>query len=132
MWQREVAGQRFGPYELREELGRGGSAVVYKAFDSSRQRYVAVKVIAAGYAADEGFRARFRREAEVIARLRHPHVLEVYESGEGAEDDPTFPGGRAFLVTELMTGGTLGSQLGAPRPGAERAQLALAIAQQIG
>src|SRR5262245_10961333 len=112
MWQREAVGQRIGPYELREVLGRGGSAVVYQAFDSSRQRYVAVKVISPGHAQDESFLARFRQEAEVISRLRHPNVLEIIESGEGAFDDAALPGGLAYLVAEYMAGGSLEGYLG--------------------
>lgn len=125
-------GQQFGPYELREELGRGGSAVVYKALDASRQGYVAIKVIAATHALDETFRARFRQEAEVIARLEHPHVLKVLESGEGAFDDPASSDELAYLVTEYMAGGSLSGQLVVERDAAEGAQLALAVAQQIG
>src|SRR5262245_43181753 len=104
MIQREAPGQRLGPYELREELGRGGSAVVYKAFDTSRQRNVAVKLIATGHALDTTFRARFRQEAEVIARLRHPHVLEILDRSEGDQDGEGPFRAPAYLVTEYMPG----------------------------
>ncbi|HEX2185034.1 MAG TPA: serine/threonine-protein kinase, partial [Chloroflexota bacterium] len=132
MWQRVAPGQRIGPYELKEELGHGGSAVVYKAFHRSRKRYVALKLIAAGYAADETFRARFRREAELFARLRHPHVLQVIESGDTGRGDSGVPGGLAYLVTEYMAGGNLADQLRQERTPKERALLALAVAEQIG
>ena len=135
MWQREAVGQRIGPFELRAVLGRGGSAVVYRAFDSSRQRNVAVKVISPGHALDEGFHARFLQEAEVISRLSHPHVLEIIDSGEGAFAEPGQPGypdGLAYLVTEYLAGGSLANRLGDIPDAAQRAQLALAVAQQIG
>ena len=135
MWQREAVGQRIGPFELRAVLGRGGSAVVYRAFDSSRQRNVAVKIISPGHALDDGFRARFLQEAEVISRLRHPNVLEIIDSGDGALSEPGQPGypdGLAFLVTEYMAGGSLANRLGDIPDAAQRAQLALAVAQQIG
>lgn len=132
MWQGLAAGRRFGPYELNEELGRGGSAVVYRAFDTSRQRDVAVKVMAPIHALDDSFRARFRQEAEVIARLVHPHVLKVLDSGQGAYDDPALPADLAYLVTEYMAGGSLSEQLSVQRDPALRAQIALVVAQHIG
>lgn len=132
MWQGLAAGRRFGPYELNKELGRGGSAVVYRAFDTSRQRDVAVKVMASIHALDDSFRARFRQEAEVIARLEHPHVLKVLDSGQGAYDDPALPADLAYLVTEYMAGGSLSEQLTVQRDPATRAQLALVVAQHIG
>ncbi|MGH2368927.1 MAG: protein kinase domain-containing protein, partial [Chloroflexota bacterium] len=132
MWQRVAPGRRFGPYELGEELGRGGSAVVYLAYDTALGRDVAIKVIAAGYAADETFRARFRQEAQLIARLRHPHILEVLDSGETGPDEQDVPGGLAYLVTEYLPVGSLAGQFSRQRSGHDRALLALAVAEQIG
>lgn len=95
---------RIGQYELRGVLGQGGMATVYRAYQPSLDREVAVKVIAKQFASDVDFRERFRREARAVARLRHPNILAVYDFGE---DD-----GAAYLVTELVKGGTLHARTG--------------------
>jgi hypothetical protein len=128
-------GRHIGPYRLIERIGRGGSAVVYKAFDTARRREVAVKVISAAHTADETFLARFRQEAQLVARLRHPHILEILDSAQqapqaGLGDDGA--DGAAYLVTEFMAGGSLADRLAAPREIRERCQLAVDVAQQIG
>lgn len=92
-----------GRYELRDVLGRGGMATVYRAYQPSLDRQVAVKIIASNLAHDPEFVERFRREARTVARLRHPNILTVHDFGE--ED------GLLFLVTELIGGGTLQSRL---------------------
>src|SRR5947209_5231255 len=71
-------------YEVLEELGRGGMGVVYKARRLDAQRLVALKVIRDGALAGAEGRARFRIEADAVARLRHPNVVQVYEVGEHA------------------------------------------------
>jgi tRNA A-37 threonylcarbamoyl transferase component Bud32 len=70
-------------YELRGLVGRGGFAVVYAAVDAALKRDVAIKVLRPELAADSGMRQRFRREAEAVARLRHPHIVPIYSVGEG-------------------------------------------------
>lgn len=132
MRQLVAPGQRFGPYELMERIGHGGSAVVYKAYHARLDRHVAVKIIAASYAADDTFRARFSQEAQLIARLRHRHVLQVFESGETQLDGHDIRGGVAYLATEYMAGGNLAGQLGTVRTPQERCLLALQVVQQIG
>ncbi|MFN8536011.1 MAG: serine/threonine-protein kinase [Thermomicrobiales bacterium] len=92
-----------GRYELRDVLGRGGMATVFRAYQPSLDRQVAVKIIASNLAHDPEFVERFRREARTVARLRHPNILTVHDFGE--ED------GLLFLVTELIGGGTLQSRL---------------------
>jgi len=69
-------------YELRELLGRGGFAVVFAAFDLGLKRDVAVKVLRPELAVEPVMRQRFRREAEAVARLRHPHIVPIYSVGE--------------------------------------------------
>ncbi len=126
--------RRIGGYELLEQIGHGGSAVVYRAADAAG-RDVAIKVIAGGYAADETFRARFRQEAELAAQLRHPHILAVIESGEAVPEGAgpfASPETVAYLVMEYMAGGNLTGLLAAPRDARQRCLLALAVAQQIG
>ena len=90
--------QRIGRYEIRGEVGRGGMAVVYRAYDPNFEREVAIKVLPASLT-DPNLRRRFEREARTIARLEHGAIVPVYDYGEEA--------GQPFLVMRLMTGGTL-------------------------
>ena len=72
-----------GGYSLVEELGRGGMATVFKAYQPKLERWVAVKVLDPAYTTDDSdVLARFRREAKAIAALRHPNILTVYDYGE--------------------------------------------------
>lgn len=89
---------RIGRYELRGEIGRGGMAIVYRAYDPNFEREVAIKVLPASLA-DPNLRRRFEREARTIARLEHSAIVPVYDYGEEA--------GQPYLVMRLMVGGTL-------------------------
>jgi len=91
-----VLGER---YQLEEELGSGGMATVYRGTDRVLGRTVAVKVLAPNYARDQAFVARFRREAQAAARMNHPGVVNVYDTGS---DDGTH-----FIVMEYVQGRTL-------------------------
>ena len=95
----DAAPKRLGPYELGAFLGRGGMATVYRAYHASMKRHVAIKVIAANFAEDETFIARFEREVNVAAQLEHPHILPVYDFGR--------EGNTAYLVMRLLEGGSL-------------------------
>jgi serine/threonine-protein kinase len=111
-----MAQSTVGRYEIREELGRGGMAVVYRAFDPHFKREVALKVMAGELLEDARLRARFEREAQTIAAMEHPAIVPVYDFGE---DD-----GHLFLVMRLMTGETLADRLRqGPLPVAECASL---------
>jgi serine/threonine-protein kinase len=92
-----------GRYELRGELGRGGMARVYRAYDPNFRREVALKVLTGALLDDEEFHARFRREAETIAALEHPAIVPVYDFGEHE--------GQPYLVMRLMPGGSLADRL---------------------
>jgi len=70
-----AAGVRIGPYEVMEQVGRGGMATVFKAYHQALERMVAIKVLPEFLAEDPEFRERFRREAIAIARLRHPTTI---------------------------------------------------------
>jgi hypothetical protein len=92
-----------GRYTLLNELGRGGTAVVWRARDEVLGRSVAVKVLAGRYAGDPQFRARIRDEARAAATLSHPHIAQVYDFGESDEDGRLVP----YVVMELIHGVTL-------------------------
>src|SRR4051812_6615754 len=96
----DLNGQRVGQYEILAVLGRGGMATVYRARQANIAREVAIKVIKAELAEAPDFVKRFEREARTIASLSHPHILKIFDYGQF--------GDLVYLVTELMTGGTLG------------------------
>jgi serine/threonine protein kinase, bacterial len=75
-------GTQFGPYELQSLIGVGGMGEVYRAYDTVRERLVAIKLLRTEVAADEGFQQRFRRESRVAARLQEPHVIPVHDFGD--------------------------------------------------
>jgi serine/threonine protein kinase len=100
----DLIGAHLGQYEIIEELGRGASARVYKAYQEAMQRYVAVKVL--GNDADDraAFVRRFEREAEVVAQLNHPNIVAVYDTGEAD--------GLVYLVMQCVNGGTFRQRMG--------------------
>ena len=96
--------EKIGRYELLSEIGRGAMAIVFLAYDPAIGRRVAVKILHSQFSSDSELRDRFKREAEVIARLeQHPCIVPVYDYGE--EDD------RLFIVTRFMPGGSLEDRL---------------------
>jgi hypothetical protein len=75
-------GARVAGYEIFEQVGRGGMAVVYRAHDLRLNRTVALKVLAPALREDEAFRERFMRESRAAARVEHPHIIPVFDAGE--------------------------------------------------
>ncbi|HEV8237633.1 MAG TPA: serine/threonine-protein kinase, partial [Gemmatimonadaceae bacterium] len=113
-------GTRLGSYEIRALLGVGGMGEVYRARDTRLNRDVALKALPPSFVHDPERVGRFRREAQLLASLNHPHIGAIY----GLEDVE----GRQFLVLELVEGGTLADRLAT---GALPFSESLAIAQQI-
>ncbi len=90
-------------YELGETLGFGGMSEVHYARDSLLHRDVAIKVLRADLARDPSFYLRFRREAQNAAKLNHPTIVQVFDTGEAETEDGPLP----FIVMEFVDGETL-------------------------
>ncbi|MEP7289807.1 MAG: serine/threonine-protein kinase [Chloroflexota bacterium] len=75
----DVLGTKLDRYDIRERLGKGGMAAVYKGWDTNLDRWVAVKVLHEFLVEEEGFKARFEREAKVVASLNHPNIVQIYD-----------------------------------------------------
>ena len=115
-----LVGQRLGPYEIGSLLGSGGMGEVYRARDTKLGRDVAIKILPDAFIADADRRARFEREARLLAALNHPNIGAIY----GFEDRD----GIHALVLELVEGQTLAERSSA---GPVPIRDALAIARQI-
>ncbi len=95
--------QQLGHYDIVAELGRGGMGVVYKGYETSLNRYVAIKVLADSLAHDESVKERFLREARSMAALNDPYIIQIYFIGDDA--------GQTYFVMEFVDGESLGSLL---------------------
>jgi tRNA A-37 threonylcarbamoyl transferase component Bud32 len=112
----------FADYDLLEEVGRGGMGVVYKARHKRLDRIVALKVLRPDGSGEE--RKRFDREAQAVARLQHPNIVQVYEVGETAEEP--------FVSLEFVDGQSLAHRLhGAPVPARQAAALVKTLARAM-
>ena len=121
-----MAGKDLGRYHVIEPLGKGGMASVYKAFDSTLERNVAIKIIRSDAIVGDDqaqFLARFQREARALAQLDHPYILKVLDYGEQA--------GIPYLVMPFVEGGTLKEKMGHPMPYREAAALLAPIARAL-
>jgi len=99
-------GVSIGSYHVVAKIGRGGMATVYRAYHPGLDRYVAIKVLPDLLADDPASQQRFQQEARSVARLKHPNILEVFDFG--------YEDGLAYLVLELVEGGTLADRVGRP------------------
>lgn len=115
-----LIGQTIGPYKIVEKIGEGGMAVVYKGYQQSLNRYVAIKTLRAELAQDEQFVARFRREALAVAELNHPNILHVYDAGVAY--------GLYYIVMAYVDGGSLRDLIA---QGPLEIEYAVSIAAQI-
>jgi serine/threonine-protein kinase len=116
-----VTAERFGPYELTDLVGRGAMGEVYRAHDTVRDRTVALKRLPADLVNDRSYKARFRRESELLARLREPHVIPIHDFGE--------IDGRLFIDMRLVEGTDLETLL--QRDGPLEPARAVAMIEQV-
>ncbi|MBN9690567.1 MAG: protein kinase [Verrucomicrobia bacterium] len=115
---------KLGPFQLLEEIGRGGMGRVWRARQEGLDREIALKTLRAGSLADELTRERLRREAQAAARLRHPGIVTVHEVGEAE--------GELYLAMELVRGETLAQRLrSGPLHPRNAAELARALADAV-
>jgi len=121
-----LIGQSLGRYHILEQLGEGGMAIVYKAYDTRLERDVAIKIIRTDQFAPamlERILKRFEREAKSLARLSHPNIVKVLDYGD-YESSP-------YLVLEYLPGGTLKQRLGKPVSYQEATRMLLPIARAL-
>jgi serine/threonine protein kinase/Tfp pilus assembly protein PilF len=120
----EEAPREFGDYELLEEIGRGGQGVVFRAWQRSLNRTVALKIIGSGQWATNAHLKRFRREAEAAAKLNHPQIVPIYEVGERD--------GRCYFSMRFVEGGQLDEVVSrGPMPVRQAAALIAKIARTV-
>jgi len=101
-------GQMLGAYRIINQIGQGGMATVYKAYQASMDRNVAIKVLPSQLAESQEFTQRFQQEARIIARLEHPHILPVFDYGES--------NGITYFVMRYLEAGTLKEKMGSGQP----------------
>src|SRR5262245_35269489 len=119
-----VMPKQVGEYDVIEEVGRGGMGVVYRAIHRGLRRATALKMVLAGEFASEAESLRFRLEAELAARVRHPNIVQVYETGTHE--------GRPYLAMEWVDSGSLAVRLdGKPWSPAAVAALVETLARAI-
>jgi len=117
----DLTGKQFGPYQIIAPLGEGGMAAVYKAYQPSMDRYVALKVLPRHFADDPQFTSRFQREAKLLAQLQHPHILPVFDYGQAE--------GYSYIVMPFVQGGILMDSLkGQPLPLQQIRQVIIQVA----
>ena len=122
----DLVGQSIGRYHILEQLGQGGMATVYKAYDTRLERDVALKIIRRGAFPPESLDRvlkRFEREAKALAKLSHPTIVKVHDYGEYE--------GSPYLVLEYLPSGTLKQKMGKPMPWQEAVRLLAPIASAL-
>lgn len=99
----QVSGMAFGPFVIRDVIGRGGMGVVYRAWHQGLARDVAIKLLAAGAFASDEEQRRFLAEARLAARVRHPSIVTIYDAGEHA--------GHLYIAMDLVNGDDLAARI---------------------
>ncbi len=94
-----AVGDVIGPYRIVDQLGQGGMATVFKAYHANLDRYVAMKVLHPAFTEDPGFLERFKREAQIVARLEHPNIVPIYDYADFQ--------GQPYLIMKHIEGDTL-------------------------
>jgi len=122
-----------GDYEVYEELGRGGMAVVYRALDTHTGQIVALKVLRGTAAEEPDALARLRREGRTTNQLNHPHIVRVFDFGEGDSDKSRDFVAQLFIAMEYVAGETLARRLAREFQvtEAETQRIALAVARAL-
>src|SRR5688572_14616260 len=123
-----LIGERF---RLEEKVGSGGMSSVYRAYDPTLERHVAIKMMHRDISSDPDQLERFRREARAVAQLNHPHIVTVIDAGE-TDDDPARP--TPYIVFEYVEGETLKDRIRrfGRLPIAEAIAYAIEVARALG
>src|SRR5262249_3895397 len=116
-------GQRIGDYEILEKIAQGGMGVVYKAWQITPKRPVALKMILSGHLASQSDRERFKLEIEAAALMDHPGIVPIYDVGMYA--------GVPFFTMKLVEGGNLAQQQGRFRAPRDAARLMVKVARAV-
>ena len=118
-------GSQIAGYRLEGQIGRGGMAVVYRAYDPRLDRYVALKILAPGLAPDDAFRQRFIRESRAAAAVDHPNIIPVFDAGEA--------NGVLFIAMRFVQGGDVRTLLDTegPLPAARAADITSQVASAL-
>jgi serine/threonine protein kinase len=118
-----LVGKPLGQFRVVEPIGSGGMAAVFKAYQPTLDRYVAIKVLPAYHARDPVFVKRFEQEARSVAKLAHPNIVQIHDFG--TEGDIT------YIVMEYVDGGTLKDRLKKALPVAEAADFIIQAAEGL-
>src|SRR5215469_16151439 len=118
-----LVGKSLGQFRILEHIGAGGMATVFKAYQPTLDRYVAIKVLPAYHARDPIFVKRFTQEARSVAKLAHPNIVQIHDFGE--QDNIT------YIVMEYVDGGTLKDRLKRPLPVAEAVDFIIQAAEGL-
>ena len=119
----QLVGKELGQFRIVERIGVGGMATVFKAYQRTLDRYVAIKVLPAYHAQDPVFVKRFIQEARSVAKLAHPNIVQIHDFGE--QDNIT------YIVMEYVDGGTLKDRLRRPLPPAEAIDFVIQAAEGL-
>src|SRR5579863_4111093 len=119
-----LVGKSLGPFRIVERIGAGGMATVFKAYQPTLDRYVAVKVLPSYHARDPIFVKRFTQEARSVAKLAHPNIVQIHDFG--TQDDIT------YIVMEYVDGGTLKDRLKRPLSVPEAVEFMIQAAEGLG